>query len=71
MRLLLILSISSTVSCSLHYMYNEIKLDSGVTVHVRKKTEHLSTLGEKQSKHFAVLSYEGFYVLDPVSSIVN
>ena len=36
-----------------------------------KKTEHLSTLGEKQSQHFAVLSYEGFYVLGPVSSIVN
>ena len=28
-----------------------------------KKTDHQSTLGEKQSQHFAVSSYEGFYIL--------
>ena len=51
-------------------MYNEI---AWFRCHLkgRKKTEHLSTLGEKQAQHFAVSSYEDFYVLDPVSSIVN
>ena len=54
-RLLLILCISSTVSCSLNY--NEIVI---FRCHLRvskKKTQHLSTLGEKQSQHFAVSSY--------------
>ena len=51
-------------------MYNEIARFR-CHLHGRKKTEHLSTLGEKQSQHFAVLSYEDFYVPGPVSSIVN
>ena len=53
--------ISSTVSCSLHY--NVIVQYLRVTYMYVKKTQHLSTLGEKQSQHFAVSSQESFYIL--------
>lgn len=51
------------------------KFNSGVTYMLVKQTQHLSPSVEKQSLHFAVLSYEGFCIRtllkSSVSSTVN